>query len=95
MKFVHRYELWRFFKDRLPPSLRSTKLGNGYGSVLGIEIKERKSLLGYLPLTTGIATIGDDYVDLRRSEWLSDFENLVREYEDKTGETVEFRYSYY
>ena len=84
--------LWEFVRTNLPSSLRATKFGDGYGTIYGIEVKERSDIIGYLPLTSGIATIGDGYIELRHPEWFSDFEDLVRKYEAKTGKEVEFRY---
>lgn len=84
--------LWEYLKDRLPPSLRATKLYYGYSTVYGIEIKERFSLFGYVTGSPGIATVHHDSIELRHPEWFSDFEGLIASYERQTGKEVDFRY---
>jgi len=85
-------KLWEFFKNRLPSSLRATEFFDGYGEVYGIEVKKRTDILGYFSLSTSIATVGNDYVELRRPEWFDNFEDLIREFEHQTGKSIEFRH---
>lgn len=91
LKHEQQCNLWRFFKEHLPPSLRATSNDDGYGHQYGIEVKTR-GLRSYVPFSDGIATVWDDHVELRHPEYFSDFEDIIRKYEAATGKEVEFRY---
>ena len=83
--------LWKFIIDRLPASLRATKINGGERSLTcGIEVKRKNDLIGYLPFTLGIATVGIESVELRCHELFSLFEGLIKEYEQTTGKEVTF-----
>ena len=86
--------LWKFIIDRLPASLRATKInadcGENMSTYASIEVKRKKDLIGYLPFTLGIATVGTESVELRCQEWFSCFEGLIKEYEQAAGKEVTF-----
>lgn len=92
LKAEKRCELWEFFRENLPPSLRVAKYGNGYGQVMFVRIKER-SIASYLKLLDqGIAIVRDEEVELFHPEYFSDFEDICRRYEMVTGKEVTLRY---
>ena len=83
--------LWKFIIDRLPASLRATKTnGDERSLTCGIEVKRKNDVIGYLPFTLGIATVGTESVELRCQEWFSCFEGLIKEYEQAAGKEVTF-----
>jgi hypothetical protein len=91
LKHGQDHELWRFFREHLPSSLRACKRSDGYGGVYEIEVKER-SLASYVPFSRGIATVSDDTVELRHPEWFSDFEDICKRYEKLTKRKVTLKY---
>ena len=83
--------LWEFIMNRLPASLRAIKINGGERSLTcGIEVKRKNDVIGYLPFTLGIATVGTEFVDLKCHELFSLFEGLIKEYEQTTGKEVTF-----
>lgn len=84
-------ELWEFVARNLPPTLRARKENDGYGFIMGIEVKER-SLKSYVPFTRGIASVSDNFIELRHPQYFSDFEDIITRYEAATGKEVTFRY---
>ena len=84
--------LWEYFRDRLPSGLRATKLTEAYGDIYGVEIKLKTDLLGYLPLTTGIAEVRENTIVLRDPSWFSDFQQIIADYEKDYGKEVTFEY---
>jgi hypothetical protein len=89
--------LWDFFERNLPSTLTVEKISDGYGGTMFIYVKP--DLRGSrLPdriknwFGIGIATIGDGYVELRRPEYFSDFEGIIRKYETATHKDVTFKY---
>lgn len=83
--------LWEFARDHLPDGLRTAVKTCGYGSIYEIHIKERGVLSVF---SDPIATVDAYYdtIELRNPEWFSDFEDLCRAYETKTGREVTLRY---
>ena len=85
--------LWRFFKKNLPSSLCAKEIGDGYGSVMWIEIKRSDNWLNrFNPFSDGIASVNSGTVTLRHPEYYSDFEQIIQAYEKESGNEVEFHY---
>lgn len=89
--------LYDFIRTRLPSSLEARCHSDGYGTVYTVHVVAEDSGHGFGAWlrrisSSGIATVYDHTVELRRPEYFSDFEMLCREFENVTGKEVTLRY---
>jgi hypothetical protein len=80
--------LWDFVNSNLPAGLVAKDFPVGYGRFFGIYRKgEVPSFLARAFEFTGspVAVVYSEGIELHYPEWFSDFEDLLRKWETKTG----------
>lgn len=85
-RLINTPKLWSFISENLPETLEPVFIQGGYGGIYGVQIKEpyMKSKKWYqIDRRPTIAYIEGLTIVINMPQYFSDFEDLVRIYEEK------------
>ena len=86
------HAFWRHVRRVLPKSMYAVVTQEGYGTTFHVTLRE--SAEGWRGLFPGpkIADVKDDFIELYQPQYFSDFEDIIRSYESKTGNNVTLKF---
>lgn len=87
--------LYNYLRHHLPSSLRVEKVSSGYGYIkLVYRVDCRRTIVNKMFDMQGnpVAQIHWKSIDLFHPEWLSDFEDIIKDFEKEYNEEVTLKY---